>query len=357
VSLYGVWGQTFIFFLTPIGMVRYKIISHFCWGVLCRSCPIPSKVMARPLRHQFEGALYHLVVRGNARKRLFRDDRDRRCYLELLHRYRNQFGLRIYAYVLMNCRVHLLVETPQGNVSKLMQCLGTSYASYFNRRYKRNGGLFDGRYRSYLLLDKEVFLPEATRYIHRAPHGSVLNRNRSYRWSSYRVYLGSNGSNLVDTGPVLSRLGEGIGAQQKRYREFAEENRAGKNYRAMVRSQISTGFPPGHLDHQQSTSLKKAHEILRNVRLSLESKDVPGPRMRKKRALAHHVAMYLIRRQTSLSLNAIGGLLGVKAPAVALAIGKLEKLLRVGELPRVVRSLLQADFTSFPDKRGVRALN
>lgn len=314
--------------------------------------------MARSLRYQFEGALYHLVVRGNARQRLFRDDRDRRHYLELLHRYRNQFGLRIYAYVLMNCRVQLLLETPKGNVSKLMQCLGTSYASYFNRRYRRNGGLFDGRYRSYLLLDKNNFFLESTRYIHRAPHGSRLNKQRNYRWSSYRVYLGLNrDSNLVEPGPVLSRLGDQIRGQRRRYREFVEGSGTGKSYRAMVRSQVSAVFPPGHLDHQQSTSLKKAHEILRNVRLSLESKEAPPrPGMEKRRALVHHVAMYLIRKQTPLSLNAIGGLLGVKAPAVALAIGRLEKLLMVGELPGAVRSLLQTDSISFPDKRRLRAL-
>jgi len=316
--------------------------------------------MARSLRCQFEGALYHLVIRGNARQRLFRDDRDRRRYLELLYRYRNQFGLRIYAYVLMNCRVQLLVETPKGNVSKLMQCLGTSYASYFNRRYRRNGGLFDGRYRSHLLLDKDSCLLESTRYIHRAPHGSRLNKRRNYRWSSYRVYLGLNhDSNLVEPGPVLSQLGDGIRERQRRYQEFAEGNGTGKSYRAMVKSQVSAEFPQRHLDPKQSTSLKKAHEILCAVRLSLGGQQAPGPRikMKRRRALVHHVAMYLIRKQTPLSLGAIGGLLGVKAPAVALAIGKLEKLLTVGELPGTIRSLLQTDSLAFSDKRRLRALS
>jgi hypothetical protein len=258
----------------------------------------------------------------------------------------------------MNCKVQLLMETPKGNVSKLMQCFGTSYASYFNRRYKRNGSLFDGRYRSYLLLDKEEFLLEATRYIHRAPHGSRLNKKRNYRWSSYRTYLGLNqDTKLVDPGPVLSRMGDDVGVQQKRYREFAEGNGTRKSYRAMVRSQTSAEFPEGHSGYKQSVSLKKAHEILRRVRLYLDGENVPSPRMRKRRALVHHVAMYLIRKQTSLSLNAIGGLLGVKAPAVALAIGRLEKLLTVGELPGEIQSLLQSDFTSLPDKKREHALS
>ena len=123
--------------------------------------------MARALRVQFDGALYHLVVRANNRQPLFRDTHDRRHYLDLLSRYRGQFGFRIYCYLLINRQVHLLIETPKGNVSKIIQCLGTSYTSYFNRRHRRRGTLFEGRYNSYLV-DRETALAEVTRYIHRA---------------------------------------------------------------------------------------------------------------------------------------------------------------------------------------------
>ncbi len=93
--------------------------------------------MARALRTQFEGAIYHLIVRGNNRQPLFREGKDREHYLELLKRYREQFGYRLYAYNLLTNHLQRLLETPKGNVSKIMQRLGTSYADYFNRKYKR----------------------------------------------------------------------------------------------------------------------------------------------------------------------------------------------------------------------------
>ena len=88
--------------------------------------------MARTFRSQFDGAIYHLTVRCNNRQPLFREDKDRERYLELLHRYRDLFGYRLYAYILLTNHLQLLLETPRGNVSKVMQCLGTNYASYFN---------------------------------------------------------------------------------------------------------------------------------------------------------------------------------------------------------------------------------
>ncbi len=95
------------------------------------------ELMARALRTQFVGAIYFLIVRGNNRQPLFRDSKDREHYLELLKRYRELFGYRLYAYNLLTNHLQLLLETPKGNVSKIMQCLGTNYAAYFNRKYKR----------------------------------------------------------------------------------------------------------------------------------------------------------------------------------------------------------------------------
>ncbi len=80
---------------------------------------------------------YNLIVRGNNRQPLFRDSKNRKHYLELLKRYRELFGYRLYAYNLLTNHLQLLLETPKGNVSKIMQCLGTNYAAYFNRKYKR----------------------------------------------------------------------------------------------------------------------------------------------------------------------------------------------------------------------------
>jgi hypothetical protein len=165
--------------------------------------------------------------------------------------------------------------------------------------------------------------------------------------------LGAELSDLVETEPVLRHFGDSPAARRKRYRDFAESPGAVASYRATVRSE--TAEPGAGADGaggrtSSPDSLRKAHEILRDVRLSLGNAAPPDPGKRRKRALVHHVAMYLIRKQTQLSLNVIGRLLGVKAPAVAVAIGKLEKSLTVGELSFAVRSLLQADSVS--DREG-----
>lgn len=308
--------------------------------------------MARPPRVQFEGALYHLVIRANNRQPLFRDKQDKWRYLELLGRYQDRFGFKIYCFLLINRQIHLLIETPKGNVSKVMQCLGTSYTSYFNRRHKRRGTLFEGRYKSYLV-DNERYLPEVTRYIHRSSGQSRLNTNkqRDYPWSSYRVYLGRKTSNLVDTRPVLGRFGEILKEQQKRYQEFVETSgftqgagqsaRYREHYRAPTQK---TYFERQNIQiNRKEDPLRVAERILREVSLSLSlaPSEIGELRESRRKTLARHVAMYLIRKQTGLPLRSIGELLGVKAPAVALAIGKVEQLLKREDFSKQVRSLLE----------------
>lgn len=309
--------------------------------------------MARSLRVQFEGALYHLVVRANNRQPLFRNKQDRRRFLELLSRYQGQFDFRLYCYFLTSRQFHLLIKTPKGNVSKIMQCLGTSYTSYFNRRHKRRGTLFEGRYQSHLI-DNERFLPEITRHIHRnlVLSGLSANKKRDYPWSSYRIYLGRKASDLVDTEPVLGRFGQSIGEQQKRYQEFVESGdfreSSGRNVRRVENyppfaEKVDVGRRSTQVNRREEDSLRMAERILREVSLSLSltPNEMGDLRARRKRALARHVAMYLIRRQTSLPLRSIGELLGVKAPAVALGIGKVEQLLKREDFSKKVKSLLE----------------
>src|SRR5215472_13522323 len=98
--------------------------------------------MARPLRLEVLGGLYHVIARGNERRSIFRDDADRRRYLALIARYREKFGFQFLAYVLMNNHVHLAIETGEAPLSKVMAGLQSSYTQYFNRRHDRVGHLF-----------------------------------------------------------------------------------------------------------------------------------------------------------------------------------------------------------------------
>lgn len=120
--------------------------------------------MARPLRLQFPGAVYHITARGNAWQAIVADDEDRRRFVGLLGREVNQQGWICYAWCLMDDRYHVLIETPAGNLVAGMRRLNQTYTQYFTRRHRRIGHLFQGRYRS-LLVDKEHYLLELCRHV------------------------------------------------------------------------------------------------------------------------------------------------------------------------------------------------
>ena len=124
--------------------------------------------MARPLRIQYENAYYHVTCRGNARQEIFVQDEDRPAFLDLLNRSRQIYRVEVLAYVLMSNHFHLVVKTPLGNLQEFMRHFNISYTSYFNRRYKRVGHLYQGRYKAFLI-DADSYLQEVTRYVHLNP--------------------------------------------------------------------------------------------------------------------------------------------------------------------------------------------
>jgi REP element-mobilizing transposase RayT len=179
--------------------------------------------MARKPRVEFDGALYHVIVRGNQRQRIFEDDHDRITYLERLEHYRKRYRFRLYAYVLMSNHVHLLLQSGRVGLSKIMQGLQFSYTQRYNRRHRKVGHLFQGRYKA-ILCDRDAYLLELVRYIHLNP-GRLKTPVSPwrYRWSSYGAYLGKPSIIEIDTAEVLSQFGSRPGAARQRYRSFMEE--------------------------------------------------------------------------------------------------------------------------------------
>ena len=144
--------------------------------------------MARPLRIEFAGAVYHVMSRGNARQEIVLDDADREKRLDWLRRTVETYGWRLHAFALMRNHDHLFFETPEPNLSAGMQYLNGSYTSYFNRRHARCGHLFQGRFKGHLIEEDGYFL-EVSRYIHLNPvRAEVVTRPEQYPWSSYRGY-------------------------------------------------------------------------------------------------------------------------------------------------------------------------
>ncbi len=189
--------------------------------------------MARPLRIQFPDAYYHVTCRGNARQEIFAGDRDRIAFLSLLNQSREIYQIEVLAYVLMENHFHLLVKTPLGNLQEFMRHFNISYTSYFNRRNKKTGHLYQGRYKSFLI-DAENYLLEVSRYINlnpirvRAKSGHAIEEKekflRGYRWSSYRGYLEpKNRADFLKFDEVLKEFGGDTRRGRKGYERFVGE--------------------------------------------------------------------------------------------------------------------------------------
>ena len=179
--------------------------------------------MARPLRIEFAGAVYHVMSRGNARQEIVLDDADREKRLDWLRRTVETYGWRLHAFALMRNHDHLFFETPEPNLSAGMQYLNGSYTSYFNRRHGRCGHLFQGRFKAHLIEEDGYFL-EVSRYIHLNPvRAEVLTRLEQYPWSSYRGYQrASRAIHWVTYDRVLGEFDTSPGLARRAYTRFVQ---------------------------------------------------------------------------------------------------------------------------------------
>ena len=188
--------------------------------------------MARPLRIEYEGALYHLTGRGNRRESIFADEEDCERFLFLLEESLPRYRVVLHAYVLMGNHYHLLAQTELANLGRWMHWLVTSYTVWFNRRHRRAGHLFQGRYKSIVMEGKDYLL-SLSRYIHLNPvrgvrlgKGEVSERRerlRAWRWSSYRGYAGlAKPEAMVEEELVLGEMGGRGNKRRLEYRRFVE---------------------------------------------------------------------------------------------------------------------------------------
>ena len=188
--------------------------------------------MARAQRIEYAGALYHVTARGNEQRAVFLDDQDRERFLRVLAESVGSFEIRLYLFCLMSNHVHLVVETPRGNLGRFMHRLQTAYTVYFNHRHERHGHLVQGRYGA-RLVEKDAYLLRLSRYVHLNPVFTRSLRNRpvrervallrQYPWSSYRSYIGQNRPlPYVDYEPILATVHSGRPGQAEAYRRFVE---------------------------------------------------------------------------------------------------------------------------------------
>lgn len=178
--------------------------------------------MARPLRVEYEGAVYHVTARGNERGKIFFSKRDYEKFKEYIAAAKEKYGFILHAYVLMTNHYHLIIETPEKNLSKIMHYINSSYTTYTNVKRKRSGHLFQGRYKA-ILVDKDHYLLELSRYLHLNPvRANMALTPEEYPHSSYRSYVTGQIENIVSRDTILEMMTGKRKDAPDRYRNFVE---------------------------------------------------------------------------------------------------------------------------------------
>lgn len=182
--------------------------------------------MARPLRIEFAGAIYHITSRGNARSDIYLDDHDRHVFLELLGLICGRFNWCCHAYCLMTNHYHLVIETGDATLAKGMRQLNGIYTQQFNRHHQRIGHVFQGRYKA-ILVDKDNYLLEVIRYVLLNPVRAYMTTTAGqYRWSSYRSMIGKAAApGWLAKDRVLSQFAKHSTHAQKRFIAFMKNGK------------------------------------------------------------------------------------------------------------------------------------
>ena len=174
--------------------------------------------MARPLRLEFAGALYHVTSRGDRREGIYADDADRSCWIGVLAHTCERFNWRVHAYCLMSNHYHLLAETPEGNLSAGMRHLNGVYTQQVNRRHRRVGHVFQGRYKA-VLVDRDDYLLEAARYVVLNPvRAGMVGDADAWPWSSFAATAGHvEPPAWLQTDALLARFAPRRDVARRRY--------------------------------------------------------------------------------------------------------------------------------------------
>lgn len=304
--------------------------------------------MARPLRIAFPGAFYHVTARGNEQKAVYRSKRDREKFLEYLETATERYHAIIHAYCLMDNHYHLLLETPDGNLSQIMHHINGAYTSYFNAKRARSGHLFQGRFKA-ILVEKDEYAKELSRYIHLNPvRAEIVQAPEQYVWSSYQFYIGKKKApQWLQRQFILDYFGRQQIAAQKAYEKFVSQAFADKDYisplkdvfgSALLGSQvfidsIKEEFISSQKSDKALPALKQlsSQVSITDVCQGVESVFGQTPRLSRK------VQIFLCRKYATESLANIGARFGISESAVSQSYSRfLNEMQADGRLKRRV---------------------
>jgi len=278
--------------------------------------------MTRPLRLDFPGALHHVTSRGNRRTAIYRDDADRRIWLEVLAKVCERHHCVIHSFCQMTNHYHLLIESIEANLPDCMRQLNGIYSQHVNRRHRLAGHVFQGRYHA-VLVQKESYLLEVSRYIVLNPlRARIVNALSEWQWSSYRYFV-SQGSqpDWLERDSLLRQFGDTHESAIAAYMEFVLAGIGKPNPLKATRHQVLLGDEPFISEHQQlqcSEGLVETKKSERRaVALSLCAYQERYPDRDEAMARAY--------ASTAFTMSRIAGAFGVSTKTVSRAVTSFEK--------------------------------
>ena len=282
---------------------------------------------------------------------IFSDERDFRTYLSYLSEYKNKHSFRLYAYALMETHLHLLLEVGGSPLSKVMQVLQFRYTRYFNKRYRKVGHLFQGRYKA-ILCERDPYLLELVRYIHLNPvRGGVVEDPGKYPWTGHLSYMGKGRVNLVDEDFVLSQFGEKQSLARRRYRQFVLEGLAmghqKKYYEVKDQRYLGEDEFIDEIERQKSSSYPGIFEIpMKDISMEVADKmAIPRDRLysstrNRMGAYGRAIVAYLAREVTGSLVKDIGRHFHREPMTISEAVIKIEGLMEKDkELARKIEAM------------------
>lgn len=308
--------------------------------------------MSRPLRISFDNAVYHITARGNRKEKIFYSDDDRRVFLQKMDQTFLKYSFLCYAYCLMDNHYHLFIKTSLGNISQGMHYLNASYANYFTAKYKINGPLFQGRYKS-LLVDEDNYALTLSTYIHLNPiRAGLANNLNEYTWSSLLDYLGKRKKELkkLDTQFILTQLHNNLTQSRTIYKRYILENLTmdfpvkdiyrgialGKeSFIERIESKIKSVGEKREIQTTKYGYSYSPEEIIQKICQTFNLNK--GEVLKKQRGnLYRQITLYLVKRYSSLSLKEIGKIFGMDYTAVSQAARRFEDKIRKDNKIRIM---------------------
>ena len=291
--------------------------------------------MARKPRIHYPGALYHVILRGNAGQNIFFDEKDRCRFYLLLQEGLERYGHRVLSFCLMTNHIHMAIQVGDVPLSRIMQNLTFRYTRWVNWRQKRIGHLFQGRYKA-ILVDADSYLLELVSYLHLNPvRANMVELPEDYPWSSHRAYLGKESINWLQAESVLSHFSQNLRQARRQFSEFVSERRLDGHQSDFYGKGASDSRVMGEdrfvekvLERTESIPVQKPGidavlDVIKRI-YDLNDKSLLSPSQERKLSEARSLAAWAVQELTEAPLTELAPRVGREPSSLSASIRRLE---------------------------------